>query len=130
MNRPYRSNPTAKMTETCPINIGPKQRRRRIILGILMFLGSAALAIFLLGSEFPHAWRFFLFFPFYLSMLGFLQAKAKTCVALAFQGTRNLDHGSEKVSETEAGTLRLQGRKVLIKAAFFSAVLTAICYFL
>lgn len=118
------------MNESCPINIGPKQRRRRLRMGIVMFLGAGALAVFLLGSEFPRAWRLFLFFPFYFSILGFFQAKAKTCVVLAFQGTRNLDQGPEKVSETEAGALRLQGRKVLIKAALVSTVLTAVCFFI
>ncbi len=118
------------MKNSCPIHIGPKQRRRRLIAGILMFIVSSAIAIFLLSSGLSRVRRLFLFFPFYLSMLGFLQAKAKTCVAPAFQGARNLDQETEKVSEAESSALRSQGRNVLIQAALVSAALTAICFLL
>jgi hypothetical protein len=67
------------MAETqCAINIGPRERRKRLVFGAAMFTVSVAAAIILLTTGAPRWWRLGLAFPLWLSMLGFLQAREKT----------------------------------------------------
>jgi hypothetical protein len=62
----------------CPLNIGPRERRKRLAFGAAVFTVSVAAAIILLTMGAPTWWRLGLAFPLWLSMLGFFQAREKT----------------------------------------------------
>jgi hypothetical protein len=59
-------------------NIGPKQARRRLILGTFMLAITIVLLAIMIVMDMGRLWRIFLLVPFTMSTLGFLQAKEKT----------------------------------------------------
>ena len=59
-------------------NIGPGERRKRILMGITMLAVGASLALTLILTGAPRPWRLTLFFPFWMGALGFFQAREKT----------------------------------------------------
>jgi len=59
-------------------NIGPKESRKRLILGIFMLIITIGVLIIMIMVDMGRLWRIFLLIPFTMSMLGFLQAKEKT----------------------------------------------------
>ena len=98
------------------------------MMGILMFIVAAAMAIFFVFKETPPPVRVVVFFPFFLSMMGFFQGKARTCVIFAYRNIRDLGAGQEKVDDPEAANLlRIKSQKIIMQAFFLSLVLTAIC---
>ena len=59
-------------------NIGPREQARRRGTGANMFVIAMAAAIFLAGTGTSRWLRMLVIIPFWLSMLGFFQARAKT----------------------------------------------------
>jgi len=110
---------------TCP-NIGPRERQRRLIGGFF-FLGIAACVAFgVMAFNAPRPWRLLIFLPAWASAIGFFQVSARTCVALAARGLRNMDSGDEQISDaTELAQVRAQSRAVHIRAVL-SAVIVAV----
>ena len=64
--------------EICAINIGPRERAKRVRSGWLMLLISAAVAAALLILQLSRWWSAVLFLPLLMSGLGFFQAREKT----------------------------------------------------
>lgn len=112
---------------TCIPNIGPKQRQRRIIGGIVMSAVAVGVFAALLAAGAGRWWRLALFLPLYGAGLGYFQAYERTCIALAARGQRNLDHGTEAIDGgQELERVRQQARLVQRKALASAAVLTAL----
>ena len=110
-------------------NLGPRGRQKRLILGGVMAGVSLGLAFFMRSAGLPQAWRLPLFFPLFMTFLGFIQAREKTCAILAEWGLRDMDDGEGKVTDTQvACRLRTRGRLILAKSALFSALVTALFY--
>ena len=111
----------------CIPNIGPRERRRRLIVGAVMFAIAVAVTAGLLLAGAPRAWRLFVLFPAWVGALGVMQVKEKTCVALAARGLRNLDSGDEKIVDAiELDHVRAQSRKVHMQSAIVALVVTAL----
>ena len=111
----------------CVPNIGPRERRRRVQGGIIMLGATVALAGVLLGSGAPRVWRTLILLPAAGAFLGFFQANAQTCVALAARGTKNMDLGDEPVADSEMlARMREQSRKVYRKTLLAAVIVTAI----
>jgi len=105
------------MSALCP-NIGPRQRQRRLIAGVLFLLVAAGAAAALILSGAPRPWRLLVFLPAWVAALGFYQVSAHTCVALAARGLKNMDAGDEVVTDAgELARMRTQARAVHIRAA-------------
>lgn len=65
--------------QACIPNIGPRQRRRRLVLGIASFAAAAALGAAVLALGSPSYWlRAAVFLPLYGGMLGVLQYRERT----------------------------------------------------
>jgi hypothetical protein len=64
--------------EVCLINIGPRERRRRMVLGIVGFAVAAGLAAALMAAGLPRWWRLLVFVPAALGGYGVFQARAAT----------------------------------------------------
>jgi hypothetical protein len=60
------------------INIGPRERRKRRMLGIVAFTVGVALAFLLVTTPSPRLLRLIIFFPIWIGGLGLLQAREKT----------------------------------------------------
>ncbi len=114
--------------KVCPANLGPKQKKLRLFFGVAMFVAASALGIWMAWTETPPFFRVVVFAPFFAAMLGFFQAKQKTCVVYAFQGVQNLDNGTEKIRDAGASErLRRQGLKIVLQAVLAAFGLTLLC---
>ncbi|MBI3307342.1 MAG: hypothetical protein HYZ84_06040 [Candidatus Omnitrophica bacterium] len=108
-------------------NIGPAQRRRRVRMGTISLIFSVAAGIYLVSQGFSRPFRFGLFVPFFFGMFGLIQAREKTCAVLAEMGTCNMDFGTKKLQDTDIiSALKKKGRKILLRSAFWAAVLTSL----
>ena len=113
--------------ETCIANISPRERRGRLVAGMIQFAVAIAILAVLVGLGVDRLWRLPLFLLFAAAAVGFFQWHDKTCVAHARLGTRKLTDKMEKIEdEAELTQVRRQARKVLIKAALVAIPLTLI----
>jgi hypothetical protein len=60
------------------INIGPKETRKRLVMGVVMLVVAIGTAVPLILAGADRWWRLGLFLPFWLSALGLFQVKEKT----------------------------------------------------
>ncbi len=61
-----------------PANIGPRERRKRLLMGITMLAAGVVIALGMIAAGAPRVWRIGLFFPFWMGSLGIFQAREKT----------------------------------------------------
>ena len=59
-------------------NIGPKGRRRRVLMGAATLVAGSVVLVVLLVSGVGRGWRAALWVPFWAGALGILQARAHT----------------------------------------------------
>ena len=112
--------------EVCP-NIGPRERQRRLIGGFVFLAVAACVAGCLMLFNAPRPWRLLVFLPAWAAAIGFFQVSAKTCVALAARGLKNMDAGDEPITNpTELEYVRAQSRRVHIRAALIAVVVAAL----
>jgi hypothetical protein len=64
--------------QACVANIGPRQRRRRLVFGMVAFAASAVILAALLGTAAPRWPRLLAALPFWAGALGFLQHRERT----------------------------------------------------
>ncbi len=75
----------------------------------------------------PRPWRLLVFLPAWAAAIGFFQVSAKTCVALAARGLKNMDAGDEDITDPrELDRVRAQSRGVHIRAALTAVVVAAL----
>jgi hypothetical protein len=60
------------------VNIGPKETRKRRIMGIVMVVVGVVLAVVLPQAGVSRGWYFCLFLPFWLGTFALSQARKKT----------------------------------------------------
>jgi hypothetical protein len=60
------------------INIGPREQRKRRLMGVVALSVGVGLAFVLVVYGAPRAFRLIIFFPIWLAGLGLLQAREKT----------------------------------------------------
>jgi hypothetical protein len=81
------------------INIGPREQRKRRLLGVVALTVGVATAFVLVVYGAPRLSRAVIFFPIWIAGLGLLQAREKTCIALAARGSCNMDDGEESLGD-------------------------------
>jgi hypothetical protein len=59
-------------------NIGTRERRKRLVFGIVAFGVGAVIAVLLVVADAPLVWRLPLLLVFYVGALGVFQARDKT----------------------------------------------------
>lgn len=64
--------------ETTAINIGPREVRKRRLMGIVALGVGVGLAFMLVVFEAPRLLRLIVFFPIWMAGLGLFQAREKT----------------------------------------------------
>jgi hypothetical protein len=113
------------MTEAC--NIGPRERQKRRVLGLVSLAAGVGIAFVLVVYGAPRWLRLVVFFPIWLAGLGLLQARAKVCIALAARGTRNMDAGEERIAdEALSAALRDEARRIHLRALVTAVVSTLV----
>ena len=117
------------MSSTSPVclNLGPKQIRRRRLLGLFAFNVGLILSVCFVLFEANDWMRATVFIPYFFAYLGILQSLQKTCVFLAFQGKQNFDLGNEPVIE-EALRSKLMARSFWI--ILWATILALLCTYL
>jgi hypothetical protein len=60
------------------VNIGPRERRKRRVLGIVALTVGVSVAFVLVTTGAPRLLRLVVFFPVWMAGLGLLQAREKT----------------------------------------------------
>jgi hypothetical protein len=107
------------------INIGPRERRKRRLLGFVAFTVGVATAFVLVVYDAPRWSRLIIFFPVWIGGLGLIQAREKTCIALAARGTCNMDDGEESVTDRRLiEELRRKARKIHRRALVTAVAIT------
>ena len=59
-------------------NIGPKETRKRLLMGVAMLAVGVAVAVILTHAGASHGWYALLFLPFWMGTLPISQARKKT----------------------------------------------------
>lgn len=114
-------------TDICVPNIGPRERRRRLVFGLVMAAIAVVAAAVLMMMGAPRIWRVLLVLPIGGAALGVFQVQATTCVALAARGVRNMDHGDEAIADDrQLARVRAQSRAVYIKALIATLLVTGL----
>jgi hypothetical protein len=108
-------------------NIGPFERRKRRLLGIVALTVGVGVAFVLVATDAPRWSRLIVFFPIWIAGLGLLQAREKTCIALAARGLCNMDVGeAELEDEKMIERLRENARKINRRALVTAVLITLV----
>jgi hypothetical protein len=113
------------------INIGPREQRKRRLLGLVALTVGVATAFVLVVYDAPRISRAVIFFPIWIAGLGLMQARDKTCIALAARGTCNMDAGEESMSDAQLiERLRDKARRINRRATItaLAATLLALAF--
>jgi hypothetical protein len=60
------------------VNIGPKETRKRLLMGVVMIAVGVVLAVIFSRAGVSRGWYSALFLPFWIGTLGLSQARKKT----------------------------------------------------
>ena len=106
-------------------NIGPRERRKRRVLGIVSLTVAVGVAFLLVAFDAPRWSRVVVFFPLWLAGLGLFQARERVCIALAARGACNMDAGEESIADGAlAKRLREKASAVHRRALLVAAAIT------
>ena len=112
------------MTASDAMNIGPREQRKRRVLGIVALTVGVGTAFVLVIYDAPRWSRLVIFFPIWIAGLGLLQAREKICIALAARGTCNLDTGETSIADDDLiAELRRKARRINRRALITAAVI-------
>lgn len=115
----------------CVPNIGPAQRRRRAVVGVVFAAITVAVATPLIAYDAARPLRLVVAIPSVIAALGFFQARAQTCVALAARGLRNMDDGDRPMDdEAQLRAVQAQSRRVYLEALIATLVVTVLVLWL
>jgi hypothetical protein len=113
----------AVLTNATCFNLGPRERQKRLALGV-MGIAVGVVAFLMLRASLAPWWGYLVLMPFFTAgAVGLIQWRERTCIAYARQGVRNIDRGMEPIAdEAEKRALRaraavIQQRAVLVGVA-------------
>src|SRR5260221_8203735 len=116
-------------SEVCA-NIGPAERRRRNVTGVIGTVATMLVISALIETHAPPVWRFIVLLPAYVAAIGVLQARAQTCVAFARKGIRVLGDSrrdAEKGVDTAmTAKIAAQARKGYVQSTGAAGVATLV----
>jgi hypothetical protein len=115
------------MNDRCIPNIGPRERQRRIAVGLASLTLGLLLAAGMLWLDVSRVWRVAIFLPSLMAALGVRQAMAQTCVRLSAMGVKNLDDGNQPITDAaELAAIRRQAAVVNRDSVLFAAATTVL----
>ena len=66
------------MSSSATSNLGPTERRKRLVVGVVFSCASVAFVVYNLITGQDRTWRLVLFVPLMFGLLGLLQARGNT----------------------------------------------------
>jgi hypothetical protein len=115
------------MSDVCIPNIGPRERQKRLAMGLASLTLGLLLASAMLWLDVSRIWRLAIFLPALMAALGIRQATAQTCVRLSAMGVKNLDSGNQRVADAvENDAIRRQAAIVNRDSVLFAAGATVL----
>ena len=127
--RRFAASPRPRVSASFPeaINIGPRERRKRRILGVVALTVGVGIAFVLVIMQAPRWSRAVIFFPIWIAGLGLMQAREKVCIALAASGKCNMDEGEESLDDESAvEKLKEKARRINRRALVTAAAITVL----
>jgi hypothetical protein len=113
------------MTEA--INIGPRERRKRRLMGVVALTVGVGLAFVLVIFQAPRWSRAVIFFPIWIAGLGLLQSRERVCLALAASAKCNMDTGEESLTDDLLiEQLKTKARGINRRALITAGVITVL----
>jgi hypothetical protein len=107
------------------INIGAAEQRKRRVVGIVALAAAVALLVWLDLSHAGRWWRLGAFPLLWVGALGFLQARARTCVMYAARGELSLDEGPRcAASPADSQILTARSRTIVQQTTIVAALVT------
>ena len=120
---------TTVRTDDSAFNLGPREQRKRRLMGIASLAIGVGLAFVLVVLGAPRLSRLVIFFPIWLAGLGLFQARERTCIALAARGVCNMDDGEARIEdETVVAQLRAKARQINRRALITAFIITLVCF--
>ncbi len=108
-------------------NIDGRQRTLRLVNGVLALAAALFILDWMRRGDPSSWWLILVFFLFLGAALGFLQARASTCILLASRGTCHLGGKADEVVDAEVReALALRGRSIARRAFWIAALATAL----
>jgi hypothetical protein len=83
-------------------NIGPAQRRRRLLLGVVSLLAAVAFVVAVVVVDLPRWTLALAVFPLYGAAMGYFQYRERFCVGFAGIGVFDVGGGTERVDDPAA----------------------------
>ena len=112
-------------------NIGPGERRQRLIFGVVFIQLSILAWALLLAFGPDQLWRLALLLPLWLGLMGIGQAHYRICVGFDFSGKIDPAVAGDVVGHDSPAfrrALRLRSLKLIAGAGAGAALLTAVAY--
>jgi len=118
---------TSTSTQSNAINLGPREQRKRRLMGIVALTVGVGLAFGLVVLGAPRPARLAVFFPIWMAGLGLFQARERTCIALAARGMCNMDDGERRIADEKlAAKLRTKARQINRRALITAFIITLV----
>ena len=113
-------------------NIGPRERRIRNITGVVGTVLTILIASALFEAHVSKVWRLILLLPAYTAALGFLQARAHTCVAFARKNIRVMgdsrDHSEAITDDTMRAAIAKTARRIYLQGGAVVAAVAVLAF--
>jgi len=112
-------------TSVVCFNLGPRERQKRLVVGLMGIVVGIAAFVMLRASAAPW-WGYLVLMPIFMAgAVGLIQWRERTCIAFARQGVRNLDRGPEPITdEAEKQALRARAASIQQRAALIGVLVT------
>lgn len=109
-------------------NLGTKQSRMRMYAGFVLLVFGIFMGVWCVSNDANEMLRMSVFIPVFLGYIGILQARGKTCILLALNGTMDDEQGSRAVTDSILkNKLRWKALRVVLLSAFLAALWTLLC---
>ncbi len=105
-------------------NIGNRGTRQRRVIGAIGVAAAAGLLFWLVEAEASRWLRLSVFPVLWFGAVGLLQARARTCIALAARGTCDPDAGVPEMTTELDRVFRARAKSITRFATLVSAILT------
>src|SRR5271157_3098619 len=102
-------------------NIGPEEIKARNMVGWIGLAFYIFLLVVFIGLHLSRAWRLILFFPAFMSAIGFVQGRSHFCVHFGMAGLFNFGPLGKEQQVVDAA-LRAIDRKMAWKIIIYSAI--------
>ena len=97
------------------VNIGIGGVRLRTAIGCIALVIGIGGLLAMEQSDAPKLWRLCLFIPFFVAMLGLIQARENVCVFFGMRGTQKTGNQEERISDPGLEeALRNASKKILL----------------